>query len=133
MSSGPRKARRDRSSKGVSAIYATHLECSLTGETLPAGEVHALSVAGRPLLVRYDLGAVAAALTREELARRPAGFWRYREFLPVREAGNRISLGEVTTPLIALSRAAGGGEVLVKDEGRLPTGSFKARGRARAP
>ena len=28
--------------------------------------------------------------------------------------------------------ASGGGEVLVKDEGRLPTGSFKARGLAMA-
>ena len=134
ISPGSRKARRDRPKKGVTAIHATHLECSLTGETLPAGEVHGLSAAGRPLLVRYDLDAVAAALTREDLARRPDGFWRYRELLPVRETGNRISLGEVTTPLIALSRPAGGGggEVLVKDEGRLPTGSFKARGLALA-
>ena len=100
---------------------------------LSAGVVRGLSGAGRPLLVRYDLDAIAAALTRDELAGRPDGFWRYREFLPVREAANRISLGEVTTPLIALSRPDGAaGEVLVKDEGRLPTGSFKARGLALA-
>ena len=95
--------------------------------------MHGLSPAGRPLLVRYDLDAIAGALTRGELAGRPDGFWRYREFLPVREDANRISLGEVTTPLIPLSRPpGGGGEVLVKDEGRLPTGSFKARGLALA-
>jgi threonine synthase len=39
-----------------------------------------------------------------------------------------VSLGEVVTPLIPLSRLTGNAEILVKDEGRLPTGSFKARG-----
>ncbi|HEX3411009.1 MAG TPA: threonine synthase, partial [Stellaceae bacterium] len=61
--------------------------------------------------------------------------WRYREFLPVRRPNNVVSLGEVVTPLISLPRIAarlGGGEILVKDEGRLPTGSFKARGLALA-
>src|SRR5438876_5659829 len=57
--------------------------------------------------------------------------WRYREMLPVRKAENIVSLGEDATPLIALPKLAkklGGGEIIVKDEGRLPTGSFKARG-----
>ena len=113
--------------------FVTHLECSSTGRRYPAGEVHGLSEAGRPLLVRYDPDAIAATLDREELAARPDGFWRYREFLPVARPENRISLGEVTTPLIALSPAERGkGELLVKDEGRLPTGSFKARGLALA-
>ena len=117
----------------MNTTYVTHLECSLTGRSYPAGEVHGLSEAGRPLLVRYDLDAIASSLTRETLAGRPDGFWRYRELLPVRMAGNRISLGEVTTPLVSLSGAGeGNGELLVKDEGRLPTGSFKARGLALA-
>ena len=117
----------------MSACYVTHLECSLTGRQYPAGEVHGLSAAGRPLLVRYDLDALGAGLDREDLAGRTEGFWRYREFLPVRRAENRISLGEVVTPLVPLSSPAGGrGELLVKDEGRLPTGSFKARGLALA-
>ena len=114
-------------------MYVTHLECSLTGESFPAGEAHGLSPAGRPLLVRYDLDAVARAVSRAALAARPDGFWRYRELLPVRREANRISLGEVTTPLIALRPPEGGrGALLVKDEGRLPTGSFKARGLALA-
>src|SRR5262249_1723126 len=51
------------------------------------------------------------------------------ELLPVRRPENVLSLGEVVTPLVSLPRLAGtGGELLVKDEGRLPTGSFKARG-----
>ena len=79
----------------MSACYVTHLECSLTGRSYPAGEVHGLSAAGRPLLVRYDLDAIAADLDRAALAARPDGFWRYREFLPVREPANRISLGGI--------------------------------------
>lgn len=113
--------------------FVSHLECSLTGERYPADQVHGLSSAGRPLLVRYDLDAMAARLQREEVGTRPGGFWRFREFLPVRHDANVVSLGEVTTPLIRLrSLEDGAGELWVKDEGRLPTGSFKARGLALA-
>ncbi len=108
--------------------FVSHLECSLTGERYPADTLHGLSRAGRPLLVRYDLEGVRRALTREALAERPQSLWRYRELLPVRRPENVLSLGEVVTPLVSLPRLAGGGELLVKDEGRLPTGSFKARG-----
>ena len=113
----------------------THLECSLTGERYEAGVPHGLSKAGRPLLVRYDLDAVGKAITKEALAARTEGFWRYREFLPVQKAENRVSLGEVVTPLMHLPHTEkwlGASEIIVKDEGRLPTGSFKARGLALA-
>ncbi len=109
--------------------FVTHLECSLTGEHYPADQVHGLSAAGRPLLVRYDLTGLARAVGKGDLAVREGGFWRYREFLPVRRTENVISLGEVVTPMIPLAGPAGG-SVWVKDEGRLPTGSFKARGLA---
>ncbi len=112
--------------------FVTHLECSYTGERYEADTVQNLSAAGKPLLVRYDLDGVKAALTRDTLAGRPEGLWRYRELLPVREAADIVSLGEVMTPLIRLpatERSLGvSGEIIVKDEGRLPTGSFKARG-----
>src|SRR5215469_15072613 len=114
--------------------FVTHLECGLTGERYEADVIHGLSKAGRPLLVRYDLDGVAKALTKDMLASRPQTLWRYRELLPVRRPENVVSLGEVMTPLIPLPRIAArlakGGEILVKDEGRLPTGSFKARGLA---
>ncbi len=116
--------------------FVTHLECGLTGERYPADTLHALSRAGRPLLVRYDLDGVRRALSKAALAARPQTLWRYRELLPVRRPENVVSLGEVVTPLVALPRIAArlahGGEILVKDEGRLPTGSFKARGLALA-
>ncbi len=113
--------------------FVTHLECSLTGERYEADRLHGLSAAGRPILVRYDLAGIAKAVTRETLKSRAPDFWRYREFLPVRRCRNIVSLGETMTPLISLpriSRELKAGEILVKDEGRLPTGSFKARGLA---
>ena len=107
--------------------FVTHLECSLTGERYAADQLHNLSRAGRPLLVRYDLDAVRAALSRDTLATRETDLWRWRELLPVRHTRNVVSLGEVETPLIPVPASAGP-NVCVKDEGRLPTGSFKARG-----
>ena len=115
--------------------FVTHLECGLTGKHYPADQLHGLSEAGRPLLVRYDLDALKHAVTKEDIASRAPEFWRYREFLPVRRAENVIRLGEVMTPLVsapALQRELGCGDILVKEEGRLPTGSFKARGLALA-
>ena len=111
--------------------FVTHLECSLTGERYEADRLHGLSAAGKPLLVRYDLDGVRATLTKEALAARPMDLWRWRELLPVRQTRNIVSLGENATPLIPLPRTAkrlGGAQLLAKDEGRLPTASFKARG-----
>ena len=115
--------------------FTSHLECSATGARYPADELHGLSSAGKPLLVRYDLDRVKKAVSRDDIARRDSGLWRYREFLPVRRAENIVSLGEITTPLLPaprLSAKLGCADILIKDEGRLPTGSFKARGLALA-
>jgi threonine synthase len=115
--------------------FVTHLECSGTGERYPADELHNLSRAGKPLLVRYDLAGVKKSLSRGVLAQRPHDLWRYRELLPVRRTENIISLGEAVTPIVAMPKLAkmlATAEILVKDESRLPTGSFKARGLAMA-
>jgi threonine synthase len=111
--------------------FVTHLECAATGERYAADEVHNLSRVGKPLLVRYDLDGVKKALSKDALASRPPDLWRYRELLPVRRVSDIVSLGEAVTPLLPLPKIAAklrSGELLVKDEGRLPTGSFKARG-----
>ncbi len=112
-------------------MFVTHLECSATGDRHDAGQLHNLSRASKPLLVRYDLERVAGALTREVLSARPPGMWKWRELLPLPAGVEPISLGEPETPLVPLTRT-GGPKLLVKDEGRLPTGSFKARGLAMA-
>ena len=111
--------------------FVTHLECSMTGERHEADQPHGLSRAGKPLLVRYDLAAIGKAVSKQALSNRPAGMWRYREMLPVRRNQDIVTLGETMTPLIACQRLGdrlGAGPLFIKDEGGLPTGSFKARG-----
>jgi hypothetical protein len=115
--------------------FVTHLECGLTGEVLPADTIQGSLPAGRPLLVRYDLEAAAAAVDRATVEARHDDWWKYREILPVRRSEDIVSLGETFTPLVSIPRTTarlGAKWALVKDEGRLPTGSFKARGLAMA-
>jgi threonine synthase len=113
--------------------FVTHLECPRTGEHLDPNVPQNLSSAGAPLLVRYDLPAVASAMSKETVARRPRGMWRFEELLPPVDRANRVELGEGDTPLMELprlGRALDIGRVLLKDEGLSPGGSFKARGAA---
>src|SRR4029079_18273002 len=99
-----------------------------------ADAVHGLAPgSGKPLLVRYDLDAVRAAVDRAELQSRPRDMWRWRELLPLRDPSAAVSFGESETPLVPLPRLAsdlGLRNLTVKDESRLPTGSFKSRGMA---
>jgi threonine synthase len=84
---------------------------------------------GSPWLVRYARGVRAGA--RAALDRRPRGMWRYREFLPLSQDEEPVSLGEGSTPLLParrLGEALGLADLWIKDEAVNPTGSFKARG-----
>jgi threonine synthase len=122
----------------TSFTYLTHLTCSVCQRHYDAGELQTVSpCCSRPLLAQYDLAAVASTLTQEQVIKRPANMWRYHELLPVREEAHILTLGEGMTPLLEASRLAPSGlqgkaQLLVKDEGRNPTGSFKARGMAAA-
>ncbi len=111
----------------------THLECSLCSRTFDAGRIHNLCECGGPLLVRYDLARLRAEWPRESLrsAATPNTMWRYAPALPVQNQTSIISLGEGMTPLLAAHRTGariGAPNLLIKDEGLNPTGSFKARG-----
>ena len=118
----------------MNKYYVTHLECSMTGKKYPANEIQGLSEVGRPLLVRYDLEKIKKEISREEISNSKIdGLWRYSPLLPVKNPEDRVTLGEIITPLIKLKNSVNynkedKGLVLIKDEGRLPTGSFKARG-----
>ena len=111
---------------------ATHLECTRCGARHESEELQRLSACcQKPLYPRYDLDAVARALSRDDLAGRSADLWRYAELLPVRDPANAVRLGEGWTPLVETPRLAhrlGVGRVWIKDEGQNPTASFKARG-----
>jgi threonine synthase len=111
--------------------YVSHLQSAIEpAVTFPPGRVYNLH-AGRPLWVRYDLAALRASLDRDAVARRPGGMWKYRELLPLPSDTEPVSLDEGVTPLLPcprLGRQLGLSRLWIKDESRLPTGSFKARG-----
>jgi threonine synthase len=119
----------------VPRLYSalSHLECARCGAAHDATRVQGLCSCGSPLLARYDLAQAGARVDRAEIGRRPADLWRYHELLPVSAPGRVVSLGEGMTPLLALPRlggALGVPRLLMKDEGLIPTGTFKARGAA---
>ncbi|HSS68307.1 MAG TPA: threonine synthase [Nocardioidaceae bacterium] len=109
----------------------SHLECPRCHREHAADTLTNLCGCGSPLLARYDLERVGA--TPRMVAERTPDLWRYHELLPVGDPASIVSLGEAMTPLLPLPRVGeelGLRRLLVKDDGRLPTGSFKARGAA---
>jgi threonine synthase len=111
----------------------SHLECARCVTRYDASEPRNLCSCGTPLLVRYDLDVVRASVSTADIAPRPPDLWRYRELLPVLDRRNVVTLGEGMTPILPLpayGERIGLPGLLVKDEGLLPTGSFKARGAA---
>ena len=92
--------------------FVTHLECSMTGQRYEPDRPYNLSEDGWPMLVRYDLDGVKAALDKETIARRTNGLWKWRELLPVRKTENVVALGAVARgglvpfPLVHIIEAA---------------------------
>ncbi len=85
---------------------------------------------GGPLMQQYDLELLSPTV-RDTWSRRPFNVWRYRELLPMDDVTRAVSLAEGGTPLLQIPATAdrlGLNGLVVKDEGRNPTGTFKARG-----
>jgi threonine synthase len=113
--------------------HLSHLACPACGTTYDADVPQNLCACGSPLLARYDLERLRVTGSFAAMTGRPPSLWRYRELLPVRADEHVITLGEGMTPLVPLPRlgaALGVPVLLMKDEGLVPTGSFKARGAA---
>ncbi|MEK4496779.1 threonine synthase [Ureibacillus sp. FSL W8-0352] len=111
--------------------YISHLECPKCNERYDESKVQQLCKCGSPLLVRYNLKKVKENVSKEELVNRPKSLWRYHEVLPVKNEEHIISLGEGGTPLEhlpTLGTKYGLKNLYIKDEGIIPTGSFKTRG-----
>ena len=114
-------------------MYVSHLECPKCGASYESEKPVQLCQCGAPLLVRYDLKKVRESFRKDSLASRKADLWRYLELLPVKNEGNVVSLGEGMTPLLSLKNLGpelGLSNLYMKDEGLIPTGTFKARGAA---
>jgi len=112
--------------------FVTHVECTVCGKAHEADRLLTVCEAcGQMLAVRYDLPAVARAVTKDALRARPSGMYRFRELLPLGPDESPVTLGEGGAPLLELPRLAahlGMRRLWGKDEGQNPTGSFKARG-----
>ncbi|MDR2825219.1 MAG: threonine synthase [Deltaproteobacteria bacterium] len=117
----------------VTNSYISHLYCPKCAKTYAPAGVLNLCACGSPLLVQYDLARAAREVDKGSFVGRTADLWRYKEFLPVLDSENIVSLGEGFTPLLPLDQAGkslGLDRLYLKDEGIIPTGSFKARGAA---
>ena len=113
--------------------YISHLYCPKCGEQYDTNQQHQLCTCAAPLLVDYHWDELKADLKREELATRQPTLWRYHEMLPVEDEANVVSQGEGMTPLIGMPTLGKDMDVenlYMKDEGLIPTGTFKARGAA---
>lgn len=112
--------------------YLSNLQCSGCNRVYKAEVVQTFCPdCQAPLLARYNLTAAHEVLDRDAFRYRLPGMWRWQELLPVRDPENILTLGEGDTPLLKVPRLAnllGLKHLYVKEEGRNPTGSFKARG-----
>lgn len=112
--------------------YLTHLECSVCGDRHSPHELQSVCRScGKSLIACYDLQKARGQLTRECLKNQKPSMWRYRALLPIEREENIVSFGEGMTPIIHLETIGSElsmSKLFLKDEGQLPTGSFKARG-----
>jgi len=103
------------------------LECSRCGEKLaPQMAPTICPKDGGPLYVRYDLAEIRRNTPRESITADPKSMWRYSAVLPDAEP---VTLGEGFTPILPSRKYP---NLLIKDDGLNPTGSFKARGMSAA-
>ncbi|MGQ9545099.1 MAG: pyridoxal-phosphate dependent enzyme, partial [Candidatus Bathycorpusculaceae bacterium] len=113
-------------------MFAIEAECSKCGEAFPPDNVLTICPkCGGALLFQYDLSRVAEKVSKSDLEGREDTFWKFRELLPLSSSNNIVSLGEPYTPVIRFHKGNSAiSNVFLKDDGRLPTGTFKARGMA---
>jgi threonine synthase len=113
-------------------MFILGAECSRCGEVFPSDNI--LTVCpkcGGALLFQYDLSRVAEKVSKRDLESRADTFWKFKELLPLSSPKNIVSLGEPYTPILQFRKDnSAASNVFLKDDGRLPTGTFKARGMA---
>ncbi len=105
------------------------VRCRNCGNARPVALEYVCPSCFGPLEAEYDMGIVARTLTRDAIAARAPGIWRYAELLPVdRVPARGLPVG--STPLIAAERLApalGLDQLWIKDDTRNPSLSFKDR------
>lgn len=117
----------------MSFSYVSHLYCPKCENTYSVEEKNQLCKCGSPLLVAYKMNELKEIFKQENLLERKADLWRYHELLPVQDADNVVTLGEGFTPMIHLKKTGKDMDIpnlYMKDEGMIPSGTFKSRGAA---
>jgi threonine synthase len=117
------------STRDAATPRITGMACRNCGLAQPIALAYVCPACFGPLEVTYDYDLVARTLTRESIAGRAPGIWRYLELLPV-DAPPLRSLPVGSTPLIAADRLApvlGVDRLWIKDDTRNPSLSFKDR------
>lgn len=107
------------------------LECSLCGKSYDPFKIQNLCQCGGSLVARYDLEDAKESMDKRNMSKRVLSPWRYHELLPLKDPSNIVTLGEGMTPLLQMKRLGeklGMKDLMIKDEGMNPTGTFKARG-----
>jgi len=117
--------------------HILHLKCLVCGDTYLPGDIDYICPKhGNEGIVDvcYDYDLIKTRISRESLAVNPDfSIWRYKPLLPVAPEAPVPPLAIGWTPMYAAPRLAGRlglGHVFVKDDGRLPTASFKDRASA---
>ncbi|AIF44393.1 threonine synthase [Virgibacillus sp. SK37] len=113
--------------------YVSHLYCPKCEETYSTKEKQQLCKCGSPLLVSYKMDELKSNFSKEDLLKRTPDLWRYHELLPVEDPENRVTLGEGMTPMLHMKNSGKEMDIpnlYMKDEGLIPSGSFKSRGAA---
>ena len=112
--------------------YVESIECWESGEAYSVeGPVTGVWPPGDFPEVHYDLARIRRELDRDSLTHSIASLWRYAPLLPVDDPDNAVTLGEGWTPLLLvpnLGATLGCTNLMAKDEGRNPSGTFKDRG-----
>jgi threonine synthase len=105
------------------------MRCRACGRPEEIGPNYVCAGCFGPLEIVYDPAVARRTLTREAIASRPSGNWRYLELLPVSAAPAR-GLAVGSTALVPADRLAGKigvDHLWLKDDTRNPTLSFKDR------
>ncbi|MDH2901212.1 MAG: threonine synthase [archaeon] len=112
--------------------YILELKCSRCGRKYDANVVQSVCTScGGTLFSMYDIEKAKNKFAKQDLQKRTPSLWRYREMLPVKIEKNIVTLGEGYTPITRIERIGeklGLKQLYVKDDGIIPTGTFKTRG-----
>jgi threonine synthase len=113
----------------TAGAHVLGLRCRACGTPAELGPNYVCAACFGPLEVVYDPTVARRTLTRETIAARAPGIWRYLELLPVAAAPARgLAVGSTAlVPAERLGRELGLERLWLKDDTRNPTLSFKDR------